>query len=210
MLTALKGGIARVTGNRNEDHHYDPAEEPFREYVLTSLSNSLNTLIKKGWISDESVEQMVSPIQELNKHGWDLDLRNFQDDQGSRDSRFDRDTPVNRASTLNSSAPPSLPRRSPANSSTRSRDSEITAVNKIASGPAVVSKFVGSVATPMVKVTAVTKVVAIADYDSKEDGDLAFKMGDIISKIESVDDNWYSGEFRGRKGIFPKSFVKPI
>lgn len=52
------------------------------------------------------------------------------------------------------------------------------------------------------------KVRAVSDFESKEVGDLNFRQGDIISVMEEVDSNWYEGEMLGRRGIFPKSFVK--
>ncbi|KAJ3138802.1 Neutrophil cytosol factor 2, partial [Irineochytrium annulatum] len=53
------------------------------------------------------------------------------------------------------------------------------------------------------------QVVATADFDSKEAGDLGFRTGDVITVLEDVDENWQKGEFRGRQGIFPKSFTRP-
>ncbi|KAJ3098670.1 hypothetical protein HDU96_010984 [Phlyctochytrium bullatum] len=52
------------------------------------------------------------------------------------------------------------------------------------------------------------RVVAIADYNSGEEGDLVFRMGDLITVLEDVDENWYRGELRGREGIFPKNHVE--
>jgi hypothetical protein len=47
-----------------------------------------------------------------------------------------------------------------------------------------------------------------------EKEDLDMRVGDVIDLIESgivlvyiVDDNWYLGSCRGKRGIFPKSFV---
>ena len=50
--------------------------------------------------------------------------------------------------------------------------------------------------------------VALTDFDGAEPEDLSFKMGDLIAVTEDVDQNWYSGELRGRTGIFPKEFVR--
>ncbi|KAJ3299785.1 hypothetical protein HK104_007063 [Borealophlyctis nickersoniae] len=51
-------------------------------------------------------------------------------------------------------------------------------------------------------------VIAVSDFDAVEEEDLAFRTGDIITVLEDVDENWYKGELRGRKGIFPKSYVQ--
>ncbi|KAJ3009659.1 Endophilin-A2 [Thoreauomyces humboldtii] len=51
-------------------------------------------------------------------------------------------------------------------------------------------------------------VVAVEDHVPTEDGDLGFQKGDIVVVQEDVDENWYKGTFRGKSGIFPKSFVQ--
>ena len=38
--------------------------------------------------------------------------------------------------------------------------------------------------------------------------ELPFKKGDILDLTHTVDDNWLKGMLDGRKGIFPKSYVK--
>ena len=38
--------------------------------------------------------------------------------------------------------------------------------------------------------------------------ELSFKKGDIIDLTHSVDDNWLEGGLDGRKGIFPKAYVR--
>ncbi|KAI9208471.1 uncharacterized protein BJ171DRAFT_208048 [Polychytrium aggregatum] len=50
--------------------------------------------------------------------------------------------------------------------------------------------------------------IAISDFETTETGDLPFRVGDFITIVEDVDDNWYRGELRGKTGIFPKSFVE--
>ncbi|KAI9352310.1 hypothetical protein DFJ73DRAFT_830578 [Zopfochytrium polystomum] len=56
--------------------------------------------------------------------------------------------------------------------------------------------------------SAKKRVVAVADFESGEDGDLAFRVGDLITVLEDVDENWYRGELRGKEGIFPKNHVQ--
>ena len=38
--------------------------------------------------------------------------------------------------------------------------------------------------------------------------ELSFKKGDILDLTHTVDDNWLKGALDGRKGIFPRSYVK--
>ncbi|KAJ3056508.1 Endophilin-A2 [Rhizophlyctis rosea] len=52
------------------------------------------------------------------------------------------------------------------------------------------------------------QVIAIADFDTREAGDLRFMAGDVIDVTEDVDSNWYKGRLHGQEGIFPKSYVE--
>lgn len=51
------------------------------------------------------------------------------------------------------------------------------------------------------------KVKALYDFEPSEDGELAFKEGDLIRVIESAYKDWWKGEFRGQIGIFPVNYV---
>lgn len=37
---------------------------------------------------------------------------------------------------------------------------------------------------------------------------LLLQAGDTITELESVDEDWMSGEIQGKSGIFPKNFVQ--
>ena len=37
-----------------------------------------------------------------------------------------------------------------------------------------------------------------------------FQAGDVITELESVDDDWMSGELMGKSGIFPKNYVQVL
>ncbi|XP_030047510.1 SH3 domain-containing protein 19 isoform X2 [Microcaecilia unicolor] len=52
------------------------------------------------------------------------------------------------------------------------------------------------------------KAKALYDFCGENEEELSFKAGDLITELESVDDDWMTGELRGRTGIFPKNFVK--
>ncbi|GLB33257.1 putative src homology 3 domains containing protein [Lyophyllum shimeji] len=49
---------------------------------------------------------------------------------------------------------------------------------------------------------------ALYDYDSGEAGDLAIKEGERVLVTERTSDDWWTGEYGGRKGLFPASYVK--
>ena len=54
------------------------------------------------------------------------------------------------------------------------------------------------------------KVKAIFDYKSDYDEDLSFDAGTIINIISVENDEWYSGEYDGKQGMFPKNFVEEL
>lgn len=37
---------------------------------------------------------------------------------------------------------------------------------------------------------------------------VSLQAGDVITELESVDDDWMSGELMGKSGIFPKNYVQ--
>ncbi|XP_039090294.1 SH3 domain-containing protein 19 isoform X1 [Hyaena hyaena] len=52
------------------------------------------------------------------------------------------------------------------------------------------------------------KAKALYDFQGENEDELSFKAGDIITELESVDDDWMSGELMGKSGIFPKNYVQ--
>lgn len=51
-------------------------------------------------------------------------------------------------------------------------------------------------------------VMALYDFHgNKHDGELVFTAGETIRVIEKINDDWLRGEYRGRTGAFPCSFV---
>ncbi|NWR74131.1 SH319 protein, partial [Centropus unirufus] len=52
------------------------------------------------------------------------------------------------------------------------------------------------------------KAKALYDFQGENEDELSFKAGDTITGLESVDDDWMSGEIQGKSGIFPKNFVR--
>ncbi|NXF92559.1 SH319 protein, partial [Eubucco bourcierii] len=51
------------------------------------------------------------------------------------------------------------------------------------------------------------KAKALYDFHGENEDELSFKAGDTITELESVDEDWMSGEIHGKSGIFPKNFV---
>jgi len=52
---------------------------------------------------------------------------------------------------------------------------------------------------------------ALYDYTGENDGDLAFKEGDLINVIDKSDPSgWWEGEVGGVRGFFPSNFVEEI
>ncbi|NXY44939.1 SH319 protein, partial [Ceuthmochares aereus] len=52
------------------------------------------------------------------------------------------------------------------------------------------------------------KAKALYDFHGENEDELSFKAGDTITELESVDEDWMSGEIQGKSGIFPKNFVR--
>ncbi|KAI4027271.1 SH3 domain containing 19 [Homo sapiens] len=52
------------------------------------------------------------------------------------------------------------------------------------------------------------KAKALYDFRGENEDELSFKAGDIITELESVDDDWMSGELMGKSGIFPKNYIQ--
>ena len=53
------------------------------------------------------------------------------------------------------------------------------------------------------------KLVAVYDCEAEQDGDLAFKKGDIIYFVSNEPgEGWITGEIDGVKGVFPENYVK--
>lgn len=50
--------------------------------------------------------------------------------------------------------------------------------------------------------------IAIADYRSEQATDLTFQRGDKIKVLLQHSSGWWDGEFNGKKGTFPKTFVQ--
>lgn len=52
-------------------------------------------------------------------------------------------------------------------------------------------------------------VTALYDYQGQQPEDLSFRAGDVIKVISDDDGSgWMEGELRGKKGIFPTSYVQ--
>ncbi|KAL4887910.1 hypothetical protein BDV59DRAFT_189744 [Aspergillus ambiguus] len=50
--------------------------------------------------------------------------------------------------------------------------------------------------------------VALYDYEAAEDNELSFPEDAEIANIEFPDDDWWFGEYNGRRGLFPANYVE--
>ena len=41
-----------------------------------------------------------------------------------------------------------------------------------------------------------------------DDDEVTFDPGDVIVRIEKVDDGWWAGEVNGKRGLFPANYVE--
>lgn len=46
------------------------------------------------------------------------------------------------------------------------------------------------------------------EYEATEEDELTFQIGDIVTDVERLDDGWWKGTFKGKRGMFPDNFVK--
>ncbi|KAJ6627384.1 hypothetical protein B0H10DRAFT_2161087 [Mycena sp. CBHHK59/15] len=49
---------------------------------------------------------------------------------------------------------------------------------------------------------------ALYDYDSTDPGDLQIRANQNVLVTERTSDDWWTGEFKGKTGLFPASYVK--
>lgn len=52
------------------------------------------------------------------------------------------------------------------------------------------------------------KARALFDFTSDCEEELSLKAGDIVTNLESVDDEWFLGELRGKRALVPKNYVQ--
>ena len=64
-----------------------------------------------------------------------------------------------------------------------------------------------SVPGSMQQAQACSRVKALYDFDPQEDGELAFRRGDVIRVVNSAYEGWWKGELDGRIGIFPLTYI---
>ncbi|KAL8813729.1 MAG: hypothetical protein Q9223_002453 [Gallowayella weberi] len=49
---------------------------------------------------------------------------------------------------------------------------------------------------------------ALYDYDAQEDNELSFPETAKITGVDFPDDDWWSGEYKGKQGLFPANYVQ--
>ena len=56
---------------------------------------------------------------------------------------------------------------------------------------------------------ATEEVRALFPYAGQQDDELAFEEGDVIT-VTAKNGEWWTGELRGKEGVFPANFVEPV
>ncbi|GAB0178518.1 SH3 domain-containing kinase-binding protein 1 [Grus japonensis] len=54
------------------------------------------------------------------------------------------------------------------------------------------------------------EAIVECDYKAQHDDELTITVGDIITNIRKDDGGWWEGQLKGRRGLFPDNFVRPI
>uniref|UniRef100_A0A0F8CFN1 Osteoclast-stimulating factor 1 n=1 Tax=Larimichthys crocea TaxID=215358 RepID=A0A0F8CFN1_LARCR len=60
------------------------------------------------------------------------------------------------------------------------------------------------------KTSSTLQVRALYSFHAEERDELEFNAGDIIEVLESSDKDWWKGKLRGKTGLFPSNYIKPI
>ncbi|KAJ5257434.1 hypothetical protein N7524_008990 [Penicillium chrysogenum] len=68
-----------------------------------------------------------------------------------------------------------------------------------------VTAAASSAATPSSKGVTAT---ALYDYEAAEDNEIGFPEDAKISNVEFPDDDWWLGEYNGKRGLFPANYVR--
>jgi len=55
-----------------------------------------------------------------------------------------------------------------------------------------------------------TQCKAIYDFEAQDETELGFKVDDVITVLQAIDNEWWQGEIDGRVGIFPVSYIQPV
>ncbi|CDQ87421.1 unnamed protein product [Oncorhynchus mykiss] len=51
---------------------------------------------------------------------------------------------------------------------------------------------------------------ALFDFTAECEEELSLKAGDIITNVESIDDEWFLGELRGKRALVPKNYMQVL
>lgn len=54
------------------------------------------------------------------------------------------------------------------------------------------------------------RVLGLFDYVAAADDELSFRQGDELAVLNEVSDTWWMGELRGKRGLFPISYVSVL
>jgi drebrin-like protein len=56
--------------------------------------------------------------------------------------------------------------------------------------------------------SALPTATAQYDYEAAEDNELSFPEGAKITDVEFPDEDWWSGSYNGKHGLFPANYVE--
>ena len=55
---------------------------------------------------------------------------------------------------------------------------------------------------------AATRARALFDFEGNGKDELSFRAGDVIERVVSANDSWWTGELAGSAGVFPHNYVE--
>lgn len=67
--------------------------------------------------------------------------------------------------------------------------------------------FTQTTAQPITVQHSEAKAKALFDFTADNEDELTLKVGDILSQVESVNEQWIMGVVGGKRGIVPKNYI---
>ncbi|KAM9843639.1 GRB2-related adapter protein 2a isoform 2-T3 [Aulostomus maculatus] len=65
-------------------------------------------------------------------------------------------------------------------------------------------------AIPLLPREPAVQVKALYNFTAEEDDELGFYAGDVIEVLDRSDVSWWKGRLRGKSGLFPANYTKPV
>ncbi|KAJ1558716.1 hypothetical protein HK405_013119 [Cladochytrium tenue] len=165
----------------------------FRNHLVDNTIQQVTALRRYGWIDQKALDAILALLPSVDP---------------APDSGFASDAlPSSPSTYAPSHAGPTVAAAFSDHKGRATAGSLAYAAAAVAAAQAVPTVHIAKPSSPVPPVPAVCRV-AIRDFISDVDGDLNFRVGDVIEVLEEVDENWLAGMLHGKMGIFPKNMTE--